>query len=145
MPRLDAERVAVWQGLGRLVDGVRRELDAELVERHDLPLLWFEVLGALRDGGGSLRVVELAAHLGDVVSSTSRRLARMAAQGLVERSAEPVGGDHRSVTVTLTAGGRAAWREANVTYRRAVQHRFAAKVTDSDLVVLQRLLSKTAL
>ncbi len=135
----------MWQGLGQLVDGVRRDLDAALVERHDLALPWFEALGALRDAGGRARVVELAIQLGDVVSSLSRRLARMAEHGLVERSVEPVGGDHRSVSIALTAEGRAAWRDANVTYRRVVQQRFAAKVTDSDLVVLQRLLTKTAL
>ena len=92
-----------------------------------------------------MRVVELAAQLGDVPSSVSRRLARMAEHDLVERSSDPVDGDRRSVTVTLTADGRTVWREASVTYRRVVQHRFAAKVTDSDLTVLQRLLSKTAL
>ena len=69
----------------------------------------------------------------------------MAEQDYVERAVEPVAGDHRTVTVALTPAGRAAWREANVTYRRVVQQRFAAKVTDSDLVVLQRLLTKTAL
>ena len=135
----------MWQGLGRLVDGVRRELDAELVAGHELPLAWFDALGALRDGGGRLRVVELATQLDDVVSSLSRRLARMADHDLVARSADPVGGDHRSVSVALTAAGRAAWRDANVTYRRVVQQRFASKVTETDLVVLQRLLTKTAL
>jgi DNA-binding MarR family transcriptional regulator len=145
MPRLDAERVAVWRGLGQLVDGVRRDLDAELMDAHELPLVWFDALGALRDAGGRLRVVELATQLGDVVSSLSRRVARMAEHDLVERSLEPVAGDHRSVSVALTAAGRAAWRDANVTYRRVVQQRFASKVTDTDLVMLQRLLTKTAL
>jgi DNA-binding MarR family transcriptional regulator len=69
----------------------------------------------------------------------------MAEDGLVERTAEPVAGDRRSVSVSLTTEGRTAWRDANVTYRRVVQQRFASKVTDSDLVVLQRLLTKTAL
>ncbi len=142
MPRLDAERVAVWRGLGQLIDDVRRELDVGMIERHDLPLAWFEALSTLRDAGGRLRVVELCTQLGDVVSSTSRRLVRMTERGLVERSTEPVAGDHRSVTVALTADGRAAWRDANVTYRRVVQARFAAKVTDTDLSVLQRLLAK---
>ena len=135
----------MWRGLGQLVDSVRRELDVDLIDRHELPLTWFEALGVLREAGGRLRVVEVATQLGDVVSSTSRRLVRMAERDLVERSAEPVEGDHRSVSVALTADGRTAWRDANVTYRRVVQQRFASKVTDSDLVVLQRLLTKTAL
>ena len=136
--------MAAWRGLGHLVDGIRRDLDVELFERHELPLVWFEALGVLRDAGGRLRVVELCTELADVVSSVSRRLARMADAGLVERSTEPVGGDHRSVSVALTPDGRVAWREANVTYRRVVQQRFAALVTDGDLVVLQRLLVATS-
>ena len=46
--------------------------------------------------------------------------------------------------MALTPDGRVAWREANVTYRRVVQQRFAALVTDGDLVVLQRLLVATS-
>ena len=86
----DPERVAVWRGLGQLVEDVRRELDAEMTAVHELPLAWFEVLSALRDAGGTLRVIELADQLGDVVSSTSRRLARMERDGLVDRPTAPV-------------------------------------------------------
>ncbi|MCU1502702.1 MAG: putative MarR family transcriptional regulator [Ilumatobacteraceae bacterium] len=144
MPRLDAERIALWRRLGRVIVDVQREIDGELGEAHGLPLAWFDAMSAIRDGGGRLRVGELCDTLGDVVSSVSRRLDRMEDAGLVERSVAPVGGDRRSVSVALTAAGRAMWREANITYRRLVQHRFASRLTDTDVAALQRVLTKTS-
>ena len=44
----------------------------------------------------------------------------------------------------LTRDGRSFWRDANVIYRRSVQRNFAQVVTESDIVALQRLLSKLA-
>ena len=75
MPRLDAERVAVWRGLGQLVEGVRRELDLELIDEHGLSLSWFEALAALRDGGGT------AARRRAGRAARRRRLQRLAATG----------------------------------------------------------------
>jgi hypothetical protein len=46
--------------------------------------------------------------------------------------------------VHLTRDGRSFWRDANVIYRRSVQHNFAQVVTESDILALQRLLSKLA-
>jgi DNA-binding MarR family transcriptional regulator len=81
--------------------------------------------------------------LGDVPSSLSRRLDRMEESGFVTRSNTPVADDRRAVTVALTAGGRAAWRDANITYRRLVQQRFAMRLTDTDVAALQRVITKT--
>lgn len=144
MPRLDAERVVLWRRLGNVIAAVQRELDAELEEAHGLSLVWFEAMSAIRDGGGQRRVSELCEALGDVVSSVSRRLDRMQDAGLVERSDAPVDGDRRSVTVSLTNAGRALWRDANITFRRVLQHRFASWLTDTDVAALQRVLTKTS-
>ncbi len=144
MPRLDAERVALWRRLGRMLIALQREIDLELDAAHGVPLAWFDAMSAIRDGGGRLRVGELCEVLGDVVSSVSRRIDRMQDAGLVERSAAPVQGDRRSVSVALTANGRAVWRDVNLTYRRLVQRRFASRLTDTDVVALQRVLGKTS-
>jgi DNA-binding MarR family transcriptional regulator len=144
VPRLDAERVALWRRLGRVLGALQREIDLELESAHGVPLAWFDAMSAIRDRGGRLRVGELCDVLGDVASSVSRRIDRMQSAGLVERSAEPVDGDRRSVTVALTANGRVVWRDVNVTYRRLVQHRFASRLTDTDVVALQRVLTKTS-
>jgi DNA-binding MarR family transcriptional regulator len=143
MPRLDAERVLLWRRLGGVMADIERELEVELGDAHGLSLAWFEAMTALRDGGGHRRVSELCVALGDVVSSVSRRLDRMQDAGLVERSDAPVDGDRRSVTVSLTNDGRALWRDANITFRRVLQHRFASRLTDTDVAALQRVLTKT--
>ncbi|MFN8021146.1 MAG: MarR family transcriptional regulator [Acidimicrobiales bacterium] len=144
MPRLDAERIALLRELCAATNGIQRRIDADLVEEFDIPLAWFEVMAALQRAGGSLRVSELCHELDDVASSLSRRLDRMEQEGHVVRESTPVEGDRRAVTVHLTRDGRSFWRDANVIYRRSVQRNFAQVVTESDIVALQRLLSKLA-
>ena len=85
---------------------------------------------------------ELCNALEEVPSSFSRRLDRMEDEGLVRRSATKSATDRRAVTVRLTADGRARWRDAAVTYRRLVQQLFAHRLTDTDLLTLQRVFSK---
>ena len=143
MPRLDAERVALWRRLGVVVAELHRAIDVELTEVHAVPLPWFDAMSAIRDAGGVMRVGVLREALGDVASSLSRRLDRMEESGFITRSDAPVGDDRRAVSVSLTPGGRAAWRDANITYRRLVQQRFASRLTDTDVAALQRVLTKT--
>jgi DNA-binding MarR family transcriptional regulator len=142
VPRLDAERIGLWRSLDRTVTAVARQIDADLVDEFDLPLAWFEIMSALQRAGGAMRVSRLCSELGEVASSLSRRLDRMEGEGFVEREATPEPTDRRAVTVTLTREGRSLWRDASVIYRRGVQKHFAQVVTDSDMVALQRLLSK---
>ena len=142
MPRLDAERIGLWRSLDRTVTAVARQIDADLVDEFDLPLAWFEIMSALQRSGGAMRVSRLCGELDEVPSSLSRRLDRMEGEGFVEREATPEPTDRRAVTVILTRQGRSLWRDASVIYRRGVQKHFAQVVTDSDMVALQRLLSK---
>lgn len=142
MPRLDAERVALWRRLDATVTVVRRRLDAMLVDEFDLPLPWFEVLAALHRAGGSMRVSRLNVELDEVASSLSRRLDRMEDEGYVERTPSIDATDKRAVTVRLTRDGRLLWRDANVAYRRGVQLWFNQVVTDTDLQTMSRVLAK---
>ena len=144
MPRLDAERIALFRSLCRSTASMNRQIDADLMEEYETPLAWFEVMAALQRAGGVLRVNELRAELDEHPSSLSRRLDRMEASGYVEREVPSSSADRRAVIVTLTREGRLLWRDANVIYRRAVQRHFAQVVTESDLVALQRVLSKLA-
>jgi DNA-binding MarR family transcriptional regulator len=141
VPRLDAERVALLRSLTAATTAVTRQIDAELTADFALPLAWFEVMTALHAAGGSLRVNELRAALDEIPSSLSRRLDRMEADGYVARES-PDGDDRRAVVVTLTRDGRSLRRDANITYRRAVQRHFNRVVTDSDVVALQRFITK---
>jgi DNA-binding MarR family transcriptional regulator len=142
MPRLDAERIELFRALCRTSTSITRSIDADLIAEYDVPLAWFDVMTALQRHSGSLRISELRVLLDEVPSSLSRRLDRMEEHGYVERETTPTVSDRRAVTVHLTRDGRLFWRDANVTYRRAVQRYFAVVVTDSDINAMQRLLSK---
>lgn len=124
------------------VGDVERVLDRELDDEHGLPLSWFDCLTVIRDAGGSMRVKDLCASLHEVPSSLSRRLDRMEEDGLVTREPAPVPDDRRAVAVSLTREGRLTWRDANITFRRVVQQRFAASLSDTDVEALHRVSSK---
>jgi len=142
MPRLDAERIALWRQFCTVSIALQRRVDLTLVDEHDLPLAWFEVLAAVRDAGGSMRVHELCEALDEVPSSLSRRLGRMEDDDLLQRVYSPQPDDRRAVTVSLTPEGRSLWRDANITFRRIVQEHFAKRLTDTDIGALQRVFGK---
>ena len=144
MPRLDAERIALWRQFCSVSAALQRQVDQTLAEEHDLSLAWFEVLSAIRDAGGSMRVHQLCEALDEVPSSLSRRLDRMEEDDLVQRVHTPQPDDRRAVTVLLTPEGRLLWRDANITYRRMVQEHFAKRLTETDIGALQRVFGKLA-
>jgi DNA-binding MarR family transcriptional regulator len=144
MPRLDAERIALWRRWHTVSIALQRKVDTQLVDDHDLPLAWFECLTAIRDAGGTMRVHELSEALDDLPSSLSRRLDRLEAEGMVRRKRTPLPDDRRAVSVSLTKAGREVWRDANITFRRMVQAHFAQHLTDTDIAAMQRLLGKLA-
>jgi DNA-binding MarR family transcriptional regulator len=142
MPRLDAERIALWRQFCGVSAALQRRIDQALIDEHQLPLSWFDALTDIRAAGGAMRVHELCAALGEVPSSLSRRLDRLEEAGYVRRTHTPQPDDRRAVTVTLTASGRAEWRDANITYRRLVQEHFAKRLTETDIAALLRVWSK---
>ena len=144
MPRLDAERVALFRSLGIATTAIIRRVDADLVDELQLPLAWFDVMTALQRGGGSLRVSDLRDVLDEIPSSLSRRLDRMEEEGWVSRRPTPTADDRRAVTVALTKRGRALWRDANVCYRRSVQQHFAKDLSATDIAALQRVIGKVS-
>lgn len=142
MPRLDAERIALWRQLCVAIDDTRRQLDRELGEQHAMPLAWFDCLAAIRDSGGTMRVHELCEVLHEVPSSLSRRLDRLEDEGWITRAHTPSPSDRRAVSVSITSVGRAEWRDANVTFRRLVQQHFAQHLTETDIAGIQLVLRK---
>jgi DNA-binding MarR family transcriptional regulator len=142
MPRLDAERIGLWRQYCQLSAALQRKIDQQLADEHYMSLAWFECMTAIRDAGGTMRVHELCEVLGELPSSLSRRLDRLEDEGYVRRKHTPLPDDRRAVSVTLTSPGRAAWRDANITYRRMVQAHFAQHLTETDLLALQRIFSK---
>jgi DNA-binding MarR family transcriptional regulator len=134
--RLDARRLAAWREASTVLADITRGIDDDLVAEWDIPLGWFDVLASLQRLGGLARPVEVAAELRIPASSLSRRLDHLEAEGWVARHRGVDPADGRVVEVELTRRGRNLWREMNVSYRRAVQARFAIHLTDDEIDTL---------
>lgn len=142
MPRLDATRLSAWRDAQARIAEVERAIDDQLREEWAVPLGWFDVLAALQRFGGRARPLDVAAELRLPASSVSRRLDRLEEEGWVKRHRDVDDLDRRAVEVELTRRGRRLWREMNVSFRRAVQSRFAGRLTDTDVHDLRRILDK---
>lgn len=136
MPRLDATRLAAWRDLQRIVFEINRLIDDDLRREWAVPLGSFEVLAALRELDGRARPQDVAAWMRIPPSSLSRRLDRLEEEGWIARHREVDPDDHRAVEVELTRRGRTLWREMNVSYRRAVQRRFARVLDDDEIAAV---------
>jgi len=120
--------LAAWEGFLRTHLALTRRLDDELVERHGLPLDWYDVLVQLHDAGGEATMGELATRLLISPSTCTRVVGRMEGAGLVERRVDPV--DARVRHARLTRSGAARLREAAITHLRGVQRHFGRFVPD---------------
>lgn len=114
-------------------------IDDDLQREWAVPLGSFEVLAALRQLDGRARPQDVAAWMRIPPSSLSRRLDRLEEEGWIARHRDVDPEDHRAVEVELTRRGRALWREMNVSYRRAVQLRFAGVLDDDEVAAITQL------
>lgn len=139
MPRLDAARVSAWRDLQSIVADVTRCIDDDLRLEWAVPLGWFDVLATLRQLDGRARPQDIAAAMRIPPSSLSRRLDRLEEEGWVARHRNVDSDDHRAVEIELTPRGRTLWREMSITYRRSVQARFAARLSDDQVAAVAEL------
>src|SRR5438045_6522480 len=92
-----------WRSLLRAHATLIRRLDTDLERETGLALADFDVLAQLAAAHGELRMTELADRALISRSGMSRRVARLADQGLVHR--DKAGTDGRGVGVALTEAG----------------------------------------
>jgi DNA-binding MarR family transcriptional regulator len=144
MPRLDAERVALWRSFQTAGEVVSRIIEAEMADEFHLSLPQFDLLAVLAANDEQLRVKELCEQLAAVPSSLSRRIDSLVERGYVTREPAPTEDDNRAVMVRLTRMGRLVWRDANIVYRRAIQKAFASELSESDVSAMVRALTKIA-
>ncbi|MFH9732401.1 MarR family winged helix-turn-helix transcriptional regulator [Streptomyces sp. NPDC017260] len=110
-----------WCMAVRLLGRIEQRLDQALRSSHGLPLSEYRALCALsrEDGGGRLRMGELAERIGLKDSSVTRLVERLEARGMAERVS--LGGeDGRSVRAVVNDTGRLRYAEATATYRAAL-------------------------
>jgi DNA-binding MarR family transcriptional regulator len=133
---------AAFLGLVRSGEVVRRELDRDLRDRHDIGLGAFEILlhlGAFSPDG-SLRMAELTAQAPLSQSRVSRLVADLERRGLVVRDVD--GEDSRGVVVTLTGEGAAVLEVAARTHLEGLDRVLFGRLTRAEVAELARLTDK---
>ncbi len=127
----DAE-LAAWRGFLRVHAALERELDAELVARHGLPLSSYEVLLTVADAPDErMRMSEIADSVLLSRSGVTRLVDRLERDGLVERI--PCEDDARGQYAVLTPSGRDAFDAARATHLAGVRRRFLERFEAGEL------------
>jgi DNA-binding MarR family transcriptional regulator len=141
--QLDKEELAAWRGMLRVHAALTRSLDAELTERHGLPLTSYEVLLFLADArDGRMRMSELADSVLLSRSGLTRLVDRLERDGLLER--EQCEEDARGYFAAITDSGRAVFDKARRTHLAGVRERFIDRLSRDDLRTLGELWEKVA-
>ncbi|MEO3826172.1 MarR family winged helix-turn-helix transcriptional regulator [Actinomadura sp. B10D3] len=140
---LSAAELTVWRTLLRAEAQISRQLQADLLARHDLPLGSYEVLTHLGEApGGRLRMNDLADRVLLSRSGLTRLVDRMQRDGLVIRRPCPY--DARGMYAALTSAGRDRLAEATPTYRQGVRDHVLSRLDEPDLRALGAILDKLA-
>jgi DNA-binding MarR family transcriptional regulator len=129
-----------WRALLQAHATLMRQLDTDLREHTGLRLADFDVLAQLAAAGGELRMTQLAARALISRSGLTRRVARLADEGLVRRADAPK--DGRGVVVALTDAGVARLTETVPVHLRDVSKLFVERLDDQELAVLKTALRK---
>ncbi|MDX8519478.1 MarR family winged helix-turn-helix transcriptional regulator [Mesorhizobium dulcispinae] len=135
------ETIKAW---GRLM-----RVSRQLVERTEdalkagglPPLAWYDVLHELAEAGeGGLRPFELIDRVLLAQYNVSRLLARLEAEGLVEKL--PVSDDGRGQTVRITPAGRETRRHIWAVYGASIADLMGDKLSAKELGTLAGLLGR---
>ena len=129
-----------WRSLLRAHATLMRRLDTDLEQETGLALADFDVLAQLAAAHGMLRMTELADRALISRSGMSRRVARLADEGLVRR--DKADSDARGVVVALTEAGIARLTETAPVHARGISKLFVAQLDDQELALLERALNK---
>jgi len=114
----EKELVQEWHELLARYSAVFGKLECRLQERHGIGANEFEALERVATGESKCRSADLteAIHLSQ--SATSRLVARLEKEGLVERALCDV--DRRGIFVTITDAGREKYLAAKQTHREVL-------------------------
>jgi DNA-binding MarR family transcriptional regulator len=130
-PDLTERQLEAWLGLLYAHSALIKQVDAELLAAHRLPLSAHEILFRLRAEGGHLSVSELAGTVLVSPSRVSRLVDELGARGLVERQSCPT--DARVTHVVITDEGRSFIDDADATLHAAVRRHFVDRLSGGDV------------
>jgi DNA-binding MarR family transcriptional regulator len=135
MPGLDIAEQKSWQNFLDSTLRLYSTLNRRLTDAHQLSLFDVRVLDILDNTpSGCARMGDLAEALPSLPSRLTRQIRRLEAQGLVLRKASQ--DDGRGVVAVITDDGRAAARQAMVTYAKTVRTYFLGQLSRSQVAAM---------
>ena len=135
------EAITAWARLMRVSRQLVENAEDALKESGLPPLAWYDVLHELAEAGeGGLRPFQLIERTLFAQYNISRLLARLEADGLVEKL--PVADDGRGQTIRITAKGRETRRRMWAVYGRSIAELVGAKLSADELKMMSALLGR---
>jgi DNA-binding MarR family transcriptional regulator len=132
---------AAWAALLRVHAALVPVLDRELQAACNLPLTWYDVLLELNSAPGRrLSMGDLGGRAVVSRSRVSRVVDQLAAEGLVERQANP--DDKRSAYAAITDAGRRRLRSAAPVYLDGIERHFTSRMTAAEAGTVAAALAK---
>ena len=136
-----SEAVTAWARLMRVSRQLVERTEDALKAGGLPPLAWYDVLHELAEAGeGGLRPFELIDRVLLAQYGVSRLLARLEAEGLVEKL--PVSDDGRGQTVRITPGGRDMRRRIWAVYGASIAELMGDRLSVEELKTLAALLAR---
>ncbi|CAN7499769.1 MarR family winged helix-turn-helix transcriptional regulator [Mesorhizobium sp. LjNodule214] len=135
------EAIKAWARLMRVSRQLVEKAEDALKEGGLPPLAWYDVLHELAEAGeGGLRPFQLIERTLFAQYNISRLLARLEADGLVEKL--PVADDGRGQTIRITDEGRETRRRMWAFYGKSIADLVGARLSAADLETLAGLLGR---
>ena len=135
------EAVTAWARLMRVSRQMVERTEDALKANGLPPLAWYDVLHELAEAGeGGLRPFELIDRVLLAQYGVSRLLARLEAEGLVEKL--PVSDDGRGQTVRITPDGRDMRRHIWAVYGASIAELMGDRLSAEELKALAALLAR---
>ncbi len=135
------EAIKAWARLMRVSRHLVESAEEALKKGGLPPLAWYDVLHELAEAGeGGLRPFQLIERTLFAQYNISRLLARLEADGLVEKL--PVADDGRGQTIRITAKGRDTRRRMWSVYGRSIAELVGAKLSADELGMISALLGR---
>jgi DNA-binding MarR family transcriptional regulator len=141
--KLREDQLAVWRAFVNAHAGVIRKIEKDLAERHQVPLIWYDVLVALyQSPGKKLRMTELADKVVLTPSGITRLVEKLEKEGLVRR--ERTEEDRRGAYTVLTREGKRAFLKAWPTYEQGIQQYFVSQLSEDECRIVGDGLNRIA-
>lgn len=133
--------IKAWARLMRVSRQLLERAEYALKDSGLPPLAWYDVLHELAEAGeGGLRPFQLTERTLFAQYNISRLLARLEADGQVEKL--PVADDGRGQTVRVTDNGRETRRRMWAVYGQSIAELVGSRLSNDELDVLSALLGR---